>query len=217
VLYRDDDIVALSKPAGLLSHSPRKLETEVTLLDWFRAEYLLDASTERSGLVHRLDRDTSGVMVFARHQQAYDALKQQFTDRTVVKKYRALVAGNVEDQQAQLVWPIGRNPKQPSLYRIHRNGKTAETTLQRVWSRPVASEVVLFPRTGRTHQLRVHLKAYGHPILGDRLYGNVTDEDQRLYLHAESLTIQLPSNGKQTFQAELPEAFKKRQEQIRGD
>ena len=161
---------------------------------------------DRSGIVHRLDRVTSGVMICAKTPEALESLQKQFALRKTEKTYLAIVSGNLSPDKALIDMPIERNPKKPQTFRVGPNGKLAKTRYEVVKTVPGYSLVRLQPETGRTHQLRVHLAQLGHPIVGDSLYGGQPAD--RVYLHALSLAITLPNGKRQTFEAPEPASFK---------
>lgn len=209
VLYEDKNCVVINKPLGILTHSKGAFNPEPTVATWLveRPDFDLsnDDSNIRSGIVHRLDRATSGVMICAKNQVALRHLQKQFQDRKAKKTYVARVAGIVEPPEALIDLPIERNPKQPQRFRVGQNGKSAQTAYTTL--RTVAKDTLLElkPVTGRTHQLRVHLNYLQHPIVGDAFYEGRTAS--RLFLHAQSLEITLPSKIRQTFTAPLPPEF----------
>jgi 23S rRNA pseudouridine1911/1915/1917 synthase len=204
VLYEDKHCVVINKPVGVLSHSKGSFNPEATVATWLSAR-IKDMSGDRAGIVHRLDRATSGVMICAKTPDALSLLQKQFSQRKVKKTYIALVKGVFEQEEALIDMPIERNPKKPQTFRVGANGKSAQTTYRVLSSNGTVSLLELRPTTGRTHQLRVHLQHLGHPIVGDTLYGGITAE--RLFLHARSLEITLPNKQRQTFEAPLPATF----------
>jgi 23S rRNA pseudouridine1911/1915/1917 synthase len=205
ILYEDKTCVVINKPTGLLTHSKGAFNPEATVATWLSAR-IQGMSGERAGIVHRLDRATSGVMICAKTPQALAWLQKQFAQRKVKKTYTAIVKGQVDPEKAIIDMPIERNPKKPQTFRVGVNGKSATTEYRVVKTNGTLSLLELMPTTGRTHQLRVHLQHQGHPIIGDTLYGGQTAE--RLYLHAHRLEITLPNKSRQTFEAPLPAAFK---------
>jgi 23S rRNA pseudouridine1911/1915/1917 synthase len=204
VLYEDDDCVVIEKPLGLLSHSKGAFNPEPTVATWLRGR-LRSMEGERAGIVHRLDRATSGVMICAKTPEAHSWLQKQFSQRRVKKTYSAIITGTLKDPQAVIDMPIERNPKKPQTFRVGANGKTAVTHYEVLETNDTHSLVELKPETGRTHQLRVHLAHLGHPIVGDTLYGGQPAE--RLYLHAHQLEITLPNRDRKVFVSEIPESF----------
>jgi 23S rRNA pseudouridine1911/1915/1917 synthase len=210
VVYEDEDVVVINKPAGMLTHSKGVLNTEATVAG-FVADKIRDKELtgNRAGIVHRLDRGTSGVMIAAKTAKAQKFLQKQFSDRKVGKVYKAIVEGTPNTPAAIIDAPIERNPKRPQTFRVGAGGKSAKTEykiLEDIDSKGRRySMLELRPVTGRTHQLRVHLAYIGHPVVGDALYGH--DADDGMLLHAESLQITLPSGERRAFTAPLPESF----------
>lgn len=211
VLYEDDDCIVINKPVGVLTHAQGNLSTEATVATFLR-DKLKDLEGTRGGIVHRLDRATSGVIICAKNQAALSFLQKQFQQRKAKKTYMAIVAGHMNPKAAVIDMPIERNPKAPATFRVGANGKPSVTTYNVVSETPNYSLVELKPTTGRTHQLRVHLAEQKHPIIGDPLYGTGAFGD-RLYLHALSLEITLPNRERRTFEAPLPPEFAKLMEQ----
>lgn len=205
ILYEDDYCFVINKPAGVLTHAQGALTTEATVATFLRNR-APDMHGERAGIVHRLDRATSGVIVVAKSAHALSYFQKQFADRTVVKIYTAIVAGKLRQGEAIISMPIERNPKAPATFRAAQNGKPAVTQYKVIQETDTKSLLELKPKTGRTHQLRVHLSQIGHPIIGDPLYGTGAFGD-RLYLHALSLEIMLPNGDRKTFTAPLPPEF----------
>lgn len=205
IIYEDESVVVINKPVGVLSHGKGIFNQEATVASWVRKRLKGDMPGERAGIVHRLDRATSGVMICAKTAEAMSRLQKQFSQRKTHKTYYAVVRGCMPHEHAIIDMPIERNPKLPQLYRVGAQGKSAMTEY---WVKEVGdhfSLIELKPQTGRTHQLRVHLSHLGHPIVGDVLYGG--PKADRLYLHAESLEITLPNRERKTFTAPLPESF----------
>jgi len=192
VVYEDAHVVAVNKPTGLLS-VPGK------------GEHLSDCMLSRvmvafpeALLVHRLDRDTSGVMVFALTPHAQRSMSMQFEARRTRKAYVACVAGEVQESEGEIDLPLIVDwPNRPKQMVCHDTGKPAMTKFKRVSVTDDQSRLRLFPKTGRSHQLRIHCLAIGHPILGDPLYSPETVTDfPRLLLHSEELRINHPESGK---------------------
>ena len=207
VLYEDDDCVVINKPVGVLSHSKGAFNPEATVATWLRSRLKDGLGGERGGIVHRLDRATSGVMICAKTPDALSWLQKQFANRNVKKTYAAVVQGTLNPEEAIIEMPIGRNPKAPATFRVDTQGKYAVTAYQTVQANQKYSLLELKPETGRTHQLRVHLEHFHHPIVGDRLYGG--EPAERLYLHAESLEITiLNGHERKVFTAPIPGEFK---------
>ncbi|UTX51718.1 RluA family pseudouridine synthase [Candidatus Saccharibacteria bacterium TM7i] len=209
ILYMDDAVIVVHKPAGILTHSKGVMNDEFTVADFFRRYTSFGLETNRPGIVHRLDRDTSGVIIGARTEEAAQLLKKQFANRTVKKTYLAVVSGQPKIAEAVIDLPIGRNPSAPSTFRVDVKGKSALTTYKTLDTNGTHSLVELRPKTGRTHQLRVHMQYIGTPILGDKVYGTNAPAD-RLYLHAETLELTIPGSERRTFAAAAPDSFKNR-------
>ena len=192
-IYEDDDVIVFNKPSGLLSMGRGQ-------------KYCPENTLERYGLlVHRLDRDTSGVVIVAKNPSAQEFLKKQFQERTTKKTYYALVEGRPKLDEARIDLPMARNLKRPTTFLVDPNGKEAETYYKVVKTNDDYSLIELRPKTGRTHQLRVHLKYLGHPIVGDVVYGG--KKAKRLFLHAKKLEIVLPNGKRRVFEAKLPTEF----------
>lgn len=204
IIYIDDDVIVVNKPAGVLTHSKGALNDEFTVADFFRRYTTWGLDGNRPGIVHRLDRDTSGVIIGARHAEAAALLQKQFAERTAKKIYLAIMDGTPKHLGAAINLPIGRNPNSPSTFRVDPKGKTATTDYTVLDATTRYSLVKLEPHTGRTHQLRVHANYLGTPIHGDRVYGTAAD---RLYLHAWQLEVTLPHGVRQHFTAPIPDAF----------
>lgn len=205
VLYEDDDCVVINKPVGILAHSKGVFNSEATVATWLRSR-VSGMSGERAGIVHRLDRATSGVMICAKTPDALGWLQKQFSQRKVMKTYCAVVSGHMPHSHAIIDMPIERNPKRPQTFHAGQNGKPARTEYHVLGEANGVSLLGLQPQTGRTHQLRVHLSTIGHPILGDLLYSGKPAE--RLYLHAERLELTLPNRYRKQFIAPVPKVFR---------
>lgn len=204
IVYIDDNVVVINKPIGILSHAKGALSEEFTVGEFFRRYSSYHSDSNRPGIVHRLDRDTSGIMIGARNEATATMLQKQFSDRRTKKTYTAILSGMPKATKAKLDLPIGRNPSAPSTFRVDPKGKPALTTYETVATTEKETLVTLKPHTGRTHQLRVHMQYIGTPILGDKVYGKEAD---RLYLHATSLEITIPGGERKTFHAPVPAAF----------
>ncbi len=238
ILYEDDDVVVIDKPHGVMVHADGRSEGE-TIADWHVARLpqaagvgeslvLSDGTIiDRPGVVHRLDRDTSGVLILARHAEAFAHLKAQFHDRHAHKEYRAFVYGRVKEEKGVIDRAIGRSAKDFRLRSAQRGARgtmrPATTTWQRLRATAAYSYLALLPHTGRTHQLRVHTKAINHPIVHDRLYASshyARDPHalgfSRLALHAHTLSLLLPNGKQMRFAASLPEDFLRAEEMLRA-
>lgn len=207
IVYIDDNVIVVNKPAGILTHSKGALNDEFTVADFFRRYTSNALDTNRPGVVHRLDRDTSGIIIGARNDEAAALLKKQFADRTTKKQYTAVVDGTPKLDKAIIDLPIGRSPSAPSTFRVDSKGKPALTAYEVLGTNGKQSLVELRPKTGRTHQLRVHMQYINAPIAGDRVYGNAKSAP-RLCLHAHSLELTIPGSERKVFTAEAPKSFK---------
>ncbi|MBI3046327.1 MAG: RluA family pseudouridine synthase [Candidatus Harrisonbacteria bacterium] len=225
VIYQDKNLLVLNKPAGLLTHGTKEKREEASLADWLLNNYpevrtVGDDPVSRPGIVHRLDKDTSGVLIAARNQETFDYLKALFQKHLVQKTYLALVYGKIKEKSGIIDKPIGiksgstkrsthsEKMKKAAIteYKVIKyvtlrqaQGKSVETTLLEVT-----------PKTGRTHQIRVHLAAIGYPVVGDKLYGGKRPPAglTRQFLHAQSLEFTLPTGERMKFEADLPEELK---------
>lgn len=206
ILYLDDNVIVINKPAGILTHAKGTESDEFTVADFFKrySTYALD--TNRAGIVHRLDRDTSGVIIGARNNETANLLKKQFAKRLTKKTYIAITTSIPKLEKARIDLPIARNPKKPATFKVSSNGKVAITDYKVLKTNENYALIELMPKTGRTHQLRVHLNYINCPILGDKVYG--VKKADRMYLHAEKLEITIPNKGRMTFEAKLPKEFK---------
>jgi 23S rRNA pseudouridine1911/1915/1917 synthase len=240
ILYEDKDVLVINKPVGLVVHGDGKTK-EKTLVDWLLKKYpeiknvgdpselneeariknpdskfkIPNSIIPRPGIVHRLDRETSGVLIVAKNQKSFLALKQQFHDHTISKTYFAFVFGTPRQDRGVIDFPIGRNPKdfrQWSASRIARGElRPAVTKFVIRKTGKGFSYVEVWPKTGRTHQIRVHFKAINHPIVGDMLYGDKKEKALgfgRLALHASSIEFTLPSGKQMRIEAPFPDDFK---------
>jgi 23S rRNA pseudouridine1911/1915/1917 synthase len=205
ILYEDDDVLVIDKPAGVISHARGRFVSEPSVASFVR-QYVADITGERAGIVHRLDRATSGVMICAKNQKALSWLQQQFADRKVQKTYIAVVSGELPTETGKIDMPIARNAAKPQQFKVDPGGKPALTLYKVLKTSEKHSVVELKPQTGRTHQLRVHLAQLHHPIVGDSLYDG--EPAERLMLHAHTLELLLPSKEPATFTSPLPPIFK---------
>ncbi|NTW62322.1 RluA family pseudouridine synthase [Candidatus Saccharibacteria bacterium] len=204
IVYIDDNVIVINKPSGVLTHAKGALNEEFTVAEFFRKYTSYNLDTNRPGIIHRLDRDTSGVMIGARNLETATMLQKQFADRKVKKTYVAVLNGIPKLLKANIDLPIERNPSAPSTFRVGSNGKLAVTRYEVLGTSGKLALVKLQPQTGRTHQLRVHVKYLGTPILGDRVYGK---ESGRLFLHAYSLEITIPNGDRKIFTTPVPNEF----------
>jgi 23S rRNA pseudouridine1911/1915/1917 synthase len=231
VIFEDANFLVINKPAGLVVHADGRTD-EPTLADWIIENYPKiktvgepwtnpqGETIYRPGIVHRLDRETSGVLVIAKNQKTFENLKEQFQNHQVQKIYNAFVYGNVKEEKGVIDRPIGRSTKDFRRWSAQRGarGELREAiTEYKVLQRGVAEngEVTTFlevkPKTGRTHQIRVHLKAINHAVVADKLYTSLSPilDFQRTALHAKEITF-LDLKGKpKTVVADLPKDFEK--------
>ena len=197
IVYEDDHLLAVDKPAGLTTHPAPGHETDTL------ANALLSRLPEltnvgdptRPGIVHRLDKDTSGLILIARNQPAHDELSAQFKTRTVIKTYIALVQGLVSPPEGVIQAPVGRHFSRRKEMAVVQGGRHAETRYETVKSFDDHTLLKVTPHTGRTHQIRVHLAAIRHPVVGDSTYGKRHPSLRRHFLHAASLCFRHPYSG----------------------
>lgn len=206
IIYEDENVIVVDKPAGIISHARGKFWQEASVASFIR-DRISGMDGERGGIVHRLDRATSGIMICAKNEATLSFLQKQFSARSVDKKYIAIVTGKPQHEEALIDAPIARDPKRPKRFMINKEGKSAQTHYTTIRSDDKHTMLLLTPKTGRTHQLRVHLNYIHHPIVGDELYG--TEPYSRLLLHARELSIQIPEHGLKTFISEIPLEFEK--------
>lgn len=212
IVYQDEEMLVIDKPAGLTVH-PAPGHPDGTLVNAL-LHLVPDlpgiGGTQRPGIVHRLDKDTSGLMMVAKTERALVGLMRQLKERVVRKTYLALVTGNVEKDEGEINAPIGRNPHNRKKMAVVRGGRDALTryVVRQRWT--VRGEhytlVEASPHTGRTHQIRVHMAHIGHPLVGDMLYGKRSPLVERHFLHAARLGFYLPPGEQEwrEFQAPLP-------------
>ena len=221
VIYEDRDLAIINKPAGISSHPLNNLGSD-TLVNGllFKFDELSDINGHlKPGIVHRLDKDTSGIMIIAKNNDSHENIAAQFKNRDIIKNYLALVKGSVEYDEGLIDRPIGRSKIKRTIMVIDDSkGKPAQTYFRvikrvslktTVKSQKFYTFILLFPRTGRTHQLRVHMKHYGHPIIGDSRYGLSSDLISRQALHAYQVKFFHPREKNQiSFKAPLAVDFK---------
>ncbi len=198
VIYEDDNVIVFNKPKGMLSIKKGDYAPEPAVEDW-------------GEIVHRLDRDTSGVIIVAKNASTKAMLQKQFQQRKTHKTYYAIVEGAPKQPHAIIDVPLARNLKKPTTFMPDPNGREAITEYEVVEQGKERALIELKPKTGRTHQLRIHMSYIGTPILGDTVYNPKGHKADRMYLHAKSLEITIPGKEhgeRKTFTAELPEDFK---------
>ncbi len=203
ILYEDEDVIIIDKPAGMVVHAGAGHNTG-TLVNALMHHFTTLSSVNgelRPGIVHRLDKETSGVLVVARTDAAHQSLAQQFHDRQVEKIYLALVHGRMEQITGRITAPIARDPvRRTRMTAKTGHGRTALTEYRVLELFPLFSYLEVKIGTGRTHQIRVHMSSLKHPVFGDRLYGAPAEIPgvpmlDRFFLHAHSLTFRSPSSG----------------------
>ncbi|MCD5417552.1 RluA family pseudouridine synthase, partial [Candidatus Bipolaricaulota bacterium] len=208
IIHKDNDILVVDKPPGLVVHPGAGTEA-VTLVEGLLMEQKLPAGDDpvRPGIVHRLDKETSGVMVVALTSAAMEDLKQQFAVRQVVKRYLAVVDGVIAEEEGMIDSPVGRDIKRPWRMAVVTEGRSSQTEF-RVLKRSVKQTLLLImPKSGRTHQIRVHMSHIGHPVHGDALYGGT--KATRLFLHSWRLAIFHPQTKEwMKFTSPVPLEFK---------
>ncbi|MBI2639838.1 MAG: RNA pseudouridine synthase [Candidatus Sungbacteria bacterium] len=248
IIYEGENFVVINKPAGLAVHAGGSIKTEEALTAWLVARFpeiknvgdlpaeallvrrsLGEAGAKagepyRPGIVHRLDKETSGVMVIARNQESFEILKQLFKTRQVEKKYIALVHGVITEKSGVINLPVGalkgNGVKRTTREKYGREMKDAVTEFQVLERFSNATLVEVMPKTGRMHQIRVHFAALHHPVVGDRLYGKKevkSGELGRQFLHAGSLSFSYPGGRRFVFEASLPEDLKSFLASLRKD
>ncbi len=227
IIHEDKDYIVINKPAGLMVHSDGR-STEKTLCDFLLEKYpeiagvgepikiSEEVSIARPGIVHRLDRDTSGVMIVARTTDGFEYLKKEFQNRTVYKTYHAFVYGNIKSDTGVIDAPIGRSKsdfRQWSASKTARGEMRDAVTEFRVLARSVDKKVTFVeakPKTGRTHQIRVHFKSIFNPVVADTLYAPGREKMlgfDRLALHARKIEFSDPSGKTVNYEAEYPADF----------
>ncbi len=223
IVFEDDNLLILNKPAGITVNKSDTTAADDTLQDLIEKEEKIDKNSEdlefvqRAGIVHRLDKETSGVIIVAKNAQSFRNLQAQFKERRVGKSYVALAHGEVVPDSGEISVPIGRLPWNRMRFGVIAGGREALTNykVEKLYINPENSETLSFlklnPKTGRTHQIRVHLKHINHPIFGDPLYGGrkTAREDrkmlQRVFLHAKEISFFDPgTNEPLNFDSPLP-------------
>jgi 23S rRNA pseudouridine1911/1915/1917 synthase len=224
IVYEDRDLIVLNKRAGMVVHpAPGNIRGTLVNALIFHAPEMNVSGSNRPGIVHRLDKDTSGLMVVAKTDRAKESLLAQWQARSVLKEYVALVRGVVEPDEGTIDAPMDRDPLERKRMAVLATGREAIThfRVRERFSAATLLDVEL--ETGRTHQIRVHLKFIGHPIVGDSTYNRHSDRfggkqsiAPRQFLHASRLGFELPNGERRTFAAELPEDLQAVLEQVSG-
>lgn len=242
IIYENKDVLVVNKPAGIAVHPDETHKTGTLVQEILKTRPEIKTVGDpafggagelniRPGIVHRLDKDTSGILIIAKNQPAFEYLKNQFQNRKVKKTYLALVVGKLKNKKGVIDLPIGRSKFSPTkrLASEKARGRLREAVTEykvlEFFDIGLTSDVGKFtlveayPKTGRTHQIRVHFKALGHPIVCDKLYGKKPACRQagpicpfglnRQFLHAYSLELTLPDNTRSRFETDLPEDLKK--------
>lgn len=221
IIYQDDALLVLDKPAGMIVNKADTTKGVETLQDWVEGKFLIvgEESTDfykRGGIVHRLDKETSGILLIARTLASFENLQKQFKERVVKKSYVALAHGTILPQIGEIRVPVGRLPWNRKQFGVVSGGKEAVTKYKVIKYYSCHNDndltlVELYPETGRTHQIRVHLKYIGHPIFADFLYAGrkTAREDRKLlsrvFLHAAKISFLHPTSGKEVvFESQLP-------------
>ena len=224
IIFEDENVLIIDKPSGLVVNRSNTYK-ETTLQDILESNYpkifknVVDEEyLSRSGMVHRLDKDTSGVMVVAKNPDSFYFLQDQFKQRKTHKEYVVITHGEIEDEIIEIDAPLARNPKSPLKIAVVSEGRSAYTKVERIKVSEINgifyTQARVFPKTGRTHQIRVHLSAIGHPVAGDPIYcsSNLLKLDidifKSLMLHAEFLGFISPTTKKFCrFKSPLPKEF----------
>ena len=221
IVYEDDDVAVVNKPQGMVVH-PSAGHAQGTLVNALMYHMKNLSSINgviRPGIVHRIDKDTSGLLMIAKNDQAHEALAQQLKDKTSLRKYIALVHGVIPHEKGTINAPIGRSKVDRKMQAIREDGKPAMTHFTVLERFENFTLVELQLETGRTHQIRVHMKYIGYPLAGDPVYGpKKTLKGNGQFLHAKLLGFTHPqTNERMTFEAPLPEVFEKTLEKLRKD
>ena len=209
ILYEDDDIIVVNKPSGMVVHpgSGNKNHTLVNALV-NHTNSLSDVDTIRPGIVHRIDKDTSGVLLVAKNNKVHRILQDGFKNKTIKREYVALLKGEYPHKNAKIIAPIGRGRDRKTFEVTEKNSKSATTNLTVLKRYKGYTLVKLILETGRTHQIRVHMKYIGYPVANDPIYGKSHTSFGQL-LHAKSLEFDHPTTGKHMrFSSDLPKEFK---------
>lgn len=224
IVFENENFIVINKPIGLIVNRSETAKSE-TLQDWLE-EFITELSSAdsesdfylRSGIVHRLDKDTSGLLVVAKNENYFEFLQNKFKTREVEKKYLVLTMGSIKDERFEIDAPLARNPKNRFKYAIVRGGKEAQTYFEKIKNLEVNEKsfslLYAYPRTGRTHQIRVHLAANGTPVAGDAIYLSEKEQElcksctiERLMLHSLSLSFKGMGEEEFHFEAEIPQEF----------
>lgn len=219
IVYEDDDVIVVNKPQGMVVH-PAAGHPDHTLVNgllYHTRDLAKSPEGFRPGIVHRIDKDTSGLLMVAKNDKARESLEKQLAAKTNKREYLALVHGNFDTQSGVINAPIGRNPYNRKQMAVNPNGKQAVTHFQVLEQFKDYSLVKCVLETGRTHQIRVHMKYIGHPLAGDPLYGpKKTLKGNGQFLHAETLGFEQPSTGEWLeFSCPIPPIFQRQLDNLR--
>jgi 23S rRNA pseudouridine1911/1915/1917 synthase len=205
ILYEDDDLLAVDKPADLAVHLSESGRPQATVAAFAAAHGVQDEDIERPGIIHRLDKDTSGILLIAKHPRSKAYLQDLFRDRKVHKTYTALVRGRLDQSEATVRLPIGRDRKRPTKRAVVPGGREATTHYRVLEQMNGSSLIEVELETGRTHQIRVHFAHIGHPVMGDTMYGGPDlGGAHRQFLHASRIEFTGPSGKLITITSKLP-------------
>lgn len=207
VIYEDDQVLVINKPAGISMHKINSDDSSITIHDLFSAK-LAQNDDLRGGIVHRLDKDTSGVVIMAKTTEALEFLQDQFASRKVDKSYLVLVWGRLSHPRARIELPIKRSSKSPTAMSVNPGGRMSVSEYEVISEYHNYSYVRVNIHTGRTHQIRVQFAHMGHPVVGDKMYGSrpMPSGLNRQFLHAQKLALILPGHRAKTeFEAPLPD------------
>ncbi len=218
IIFEDEEISVLDKPSGWITNDAETTKGQPTIQGWLRQNFtfpVFNFQELRNGIVHRLDKETSGILLVAKTKEAFRDLQRQFKDREVQKTYTALVHGSTLPQEGEISAPVGRLPWRRDRFGVLPGGREATTEYKVIESYALEGDIFellkLKPKTGRTHQIRIHLKHIGHPIVADEFYaGRKTARNDRkwcprLFLHASGIVFLHPTTSKLlNFKSELP-------------
>lgn len=230
IIYEDNSLFAVDKPSGWITNDANTTTTQPVLQRWIREnfDYPLKGNSElRDGIVHRLDKETSGIIVIAKTKEAFEKLQKEFKSREVTKTYVALLHGHVEPSEGEIIAPVGRLPWRRDRFGVLPGGRESVSRYKVLkfypGDRGGYSLTEFYPKTGRTHQIRIHAKHIGHAVVADEFYaGRKTARNDRkwcprLFLHAASIKFIHPESGKPVeFASSLPEDLKKCLENLGG-